>query len=520
MKVTEEDCAEQGMPSSDHVEAAVNEQSEKKDTSARWHEKFIPHQEQYMAESTFSIIKRTYSEWSSHNAMRLAAAMSFYTMMSLAPMLVVALTLTTFIFKGGASGKIHQGAQSLVGEDGAKAVDQMLAASASSGKGGIWAAAFGFVVAIVSASGLFMSLQDAINTIWDVKPRPDAGWKAMVRARLISAALLIGAGSVAAGIRNCQHGRSRINQAYARRPSVVICDRRPRPLAGGVDRDVCADLQIPSRRHHRLEGCVAGAAITAALFILGKYGISFYFRFASTTPFGAAGSLAALLIFVYYAATLIFFGAEFTRVYAESKGKPVKPDHYAVKLTTEDRGKRGEPHPEELEEAKEKSEGRAAPKPVNRPGRAATYGMPASVGANPPSTRQYIAAGVGLTVAAALGGLSAMLLTSEERKIRTRPATALRDRLVEAERHMQRAAKVHDLLEKMSVAKRLDNVTERINETLRRADTAKMPRPRAQLPQFTDNFFLMPGIADFILASRLSRSQADVVKTKSAMRLW
>lgn len=439
-----------------------------------------------MQQSKTQLLKRTYTEWSSHNALRLAAAMALYVMMSLAPLLVVALTVFTFIYHDKAPEKIQSHAGMLLGNQGGGAIADMIKHCAQHGKGGVVAAIISFIIALISASGLFVSLQEAINTIWDVKPRPDAGWRVMVRSRLVSILVIFGSGIIL------------LASFVVSAALSIIVHHLPSWLSWlSFLGDVVVSLAIITAIFAMVykflpdvkldwKDVWLGAAITAALFVIGKYGLTIYFKYASVaSPYGAAGSLAALLIWIYYSAAIVFFGAEFTRVYAESTGKEIKPDKYAVKLTRQDRAVRGEPHPEELEAAQAAdSADRAEPRGRRRvasaaPGAATSEpigAMPAGNGHSSKAVR-YIAAGAGLAVGALVGGLGAWGMTSDERKIRARlEELRARDRLAEAERHMHRAAKVHDLLERMNVNERLDAVQDRINRIAADAKKAKTRR--------------------------------------------
>ncbi len=423
-----------------------------------------------MAESTLSVLKRTYTEWSSHNAMHLAAAMAFYTMMSLAPLLVVALTALTFIYKDKAQSTIQNRAALLVGNNGAGAITEMLQASAQHPSSGIRATIISFVIALVSASGLFASLQDAINTIWDVKPKPDAGWKAMASSRLFSMLILAGSGLVLAA------------SLIVSTVLTVIVKHLPAWLswlsfAGDVVVSFLVIGLIFALIFKYLPDVIIdwkdvwiGAAITGGLFLVGKYGLTLYFRFASVAPFGAAGSLAALLIFVYYSAALLFFGAEFTRVFAESRGHPVEPDHFAVKLSTEDRGKRGEPHPEEIEEAQAKKDGqgRGATIPAARSGHAASIANSAIGGTD--GQPAWLVAGMSVAMGAAIGVVGALTVGGRERRIKSRAAELrLPARLYDAEQHLRRAGDLQDVLKNLSVKDRIDAVAKTVHEVARRA---------------------------------------------------
>ncbi|HZL38625.1 MAG TPA: YihY/virulence factor BrkB family protein [Tepidisphaeraceae bacterium] len=438
-----------------------------------------------MPESKAAILKRTYTEWSSHNALRLAAAMALYVMMALAPLLVVALTVFSFMAggKAGAQAKIQDRAAMLVGADGGKAISQMLTVSSAHGKGGVIAAIIGFVIALVSATGLFISLQDAINTIWDVKPKPDAGWKAMVRARVVSLVVMAAACIIL------------LASFVASAALSIIIKHLPGWLSwASFMGDIIVSLGVVTAIFAMVykflpdvklnwKDVWLGAAITAALFVAGKYGLTLYFKYASVaSPYGAAGSLAALLIWIYYSAAIAFFGAEFTRVYAESSGTPIEPDEYAVKLSTVDRAKRGEPHPDELQEAQAAAgKGPRQTGPRRAPLRWAAgmeHDAPAAAGPHSSKAVRLVVAGAGLAVGALAGALGARAMTSEENRMRARlEELGARDRLAEAERRMRRATHLHNLLEKMNVKERLDAVEDRIQTIARQ--TQRQRRPRA-----------------------------------------
>jgi membrane protein len=421
--------------------------------------------------SLLDLIKQTYAVWSGHNAMRLAASLAFYTMMSLAPLLVVALTVLSFIYGPHAQEKLQGQAGTMAGPEGGGAIAQMLQ-KASQGHGGL-AAIIGFVIALISGSGLFVSLQDALNTIWDVKPRPEAGWKVMLRSRLVSAimvfvalVLLLASFAVSAGL------------------SIVV--KHMGPLASTLS--YVADLVVSMGVITCLFALTykylpdvkiawsdvwPGAVLTAALFIIGKYALTAYFRFASVaSPYGAAGSLAALLIWVYYSSMLIFFGASFTRVYAQRSGKPIEPSALAVSATPDDRAGRGIPGAVDSRQAEAARRGQLSAS-GSFAGRDQGRSAP---GDGQSKSARYLVAAVGLAVGALVGGLGALTMTSDERRMRRRAEELrLRDRLEEAERRVRRAGKMQDYLKRMQTGERIDHVEDELREVARRVERHGRP---------------------------------------------
>ncbi|MDB5333646.1 MAG: putative rane protein, partial [Phycisphaerales bacterium] len=424
-----------------------------------------------MAESKTSIVtlvKQTYAIWSSHNAMRLAASLAFYTMMSLAPLLVVALTILSFVYGPHARERLQGQAGSFVGSEGGAAIAQMLQ-KASQGHQGIVAAVISFVIALISGSGLFVSLQDALNTIWDLRARPDAGWKAMLVNRLTSAAmvfvallLLVASFAVTAVLDSVVKRLGPFASVLTHVGDIVVSLGLIACLFALVFKYL-PDAKIS------WSDVWPGAIVTAVLFILGKYGLTAYFRFASVaSPYGAAGSLAALLIWVYYSSMLLFLGAAFTRAYVERTGKPVQPDQFAISLSPEDRVKAGVITPHDIEHAAARQGERATPAwPEYTPAKPRSA-SPAADGRS--NKARYVAAGAGLAVGALVGGLSALTMTSDERRMRRRAEELrLRDRLEEAERRVRRAGNVQDYLKRMQMGERIDKVEDEVREVARRA---------------------------------------------------
>jgi len=289
--------------------------------------------------SIWSFIKRTVSIWSSHNAMRLAAGVSFYAMMAIAPALVVALKVVSLIYGRSAEQKIGQEVGALVGTEGAASpsnVVQQVLHVANHSKHSALAVGISAAIALVSGSSLFACLQDAINTLWDIKPRREKGFRIIVRNRIIAGAMLF----VAALLLAVSFGLSAALAVVAQHagPWIVHVSYVGDTIVSFafVTLLFAAVYKFLPPAKIVWSDVWRGALITALLWVVGKIALGLYFRFAMIqNPYGAAGSLAALLIWIYYSATLVFFGAAFTRVYAESKGKPIEPDRYAVKVTQE-----------------------------------------------------------------------------------------------------------------------------------------------------------------------------------------
>ena len=428
-----------------------------------------------MAMSKIAMIKETWNQWSNHNASRLAAALAFYTMMSLAPLLVVALTIAGFFFRGKQAAQEHLTGQAgqFIGGGGGEAIRQMLESSVQHAKGGLAWGIIAFVVAVISGSSLFASLQDALNTMWDVKPKPDAGWKVMLRNRITSAVMTILAAiillasvvlSAALSVVAHRMGGWLSSLFYV---GDVIVSLAVVTVMFALVFKFLPDVKIDWR------DVWVGAAMTAVLFLAGKYLLAVYFRFGSVAgPYGAFGSLAVLLIWVYYSAMMLFFGVAFTRVYAQSAGHPIHPNEYAVQMDTSDRVHAGTASVADIR----RNRGLALAAQQYR-------ALPAPAKASAGSARMYLAAGAGL----AAGMLSAMgFANSTERRLR-REAAAMRlhGRFDRVAQRAGGATRLRELLAKLDVERRVESLENRIDRTARYATQAAND-PRGPLHRVVD----------------------------------
>ncbi|MCC6418678.1 MAG: YihY/virulence factor BrkB family protein [Gemmataceae bacterium] len=270
----------------------------------------------------WDVLKQTASEWSNDNAPRLGASLAFYTMLSLAPLLVVVVASAGMAFgEEAARGELVNQIESMIGPEGASAVQTMLA-NAYQPTVGIWATSISVVVLLVGATGVFVELKDSLNIIWDVPPRQTSGVWNMIKSRLLSFAMVLGIGflllislvlsAVLAAVSNFFGGAG---PAGLWRALELVVSFGVLTLLFAMIYKFLPDVQITW-------GDVwVGAALTAALFTLGKYLIGLYLGSSSfDSTYGAAGSLAVFLIWVYYSAQIVFFGAELTEVYANRFG--------------------------------------------------------------------------------------------------------------------------------------------------------------------------------------------------------
>jgi membrane protein len=304
----------------------------------------------FLRDSVWSLLKETASEWVEDKVPRLGAAMAFYAVLSLAPFLPIAVGIVGIVYGGQAIGQIQAQFESLVGPDAGRAIAEMVA-KVDGQTGGWVATAFGLATLLLGASGVFGQLQDALNTIWEVEPRPGRGLWGFVRDRFLSFTMVLGTGFLllvslllsavlaAAGayFEGLVAGGAEIWEAV----HAILSFGVVTVLFALIYR-VVPDVEIAWR------DVWVGAAGTALLFVVGKFAIGLYLgRSSVASAYGAAGTLLVLLLWVYYSAQILFLGAEFTQVYANRFGSRVVPSRNAVRVGEREREDQGIPHRQE-----------------------------------------------------------------------------------------------------------------------------------------------------------------------------
>jgi membrane protein len=282
----------------------------------------------------WAIVKETFSEWSSDNAPRLGAALSYYTVFSLAPILILVIAVTgVFLGHDAAQGKIVGSLESIIGHESALTIQNAIAKS-SEHKSGLMATAIGLVTLILGASGVMIELQGALNTVWKVMPKPGAGVRRFLRSRLLSLALVITLGFlllVSLVMSAALEGVVHFLGGFVARWVVLGYLINYGVSIGVITLFFALMFKALPDAKVAWKDVWIGALLTSVLFHVGKYLIALYIGRASVaSTFGAAGSLAVLLVWIYYSSQIVLLGAEFTRAYANSVGTRVVPDENAV----------------------------------------------------------------------------------------------------------------------------------------------------------------------------------------------
>ncbi|HEX7367590.1 MAG TPA: YihY/virulence factor BrkB family protein [Pelobium sp.] len=283
------------------------------------------------------ILKETFSAFMDDKGLKLSASLAYYTIFSLAPMLIVLLSVGGIFYGQDAlQGKVFSQLNDFIGIDAAAQIQSTLQKLQLSGKSTV-AAVTGIITLIIGASGIFVEIQDSINQIWRVKAVPKKGWLKLIINRVLSLSMIASLGFIL------------IVSLLINSLVLIFSDALTRFLPDftlifidilnlgitfavlmvlfGVIYKVLPDVDITWKQ------VKAGAFFTALLFMLGKYLIGLYIQFAAVGDiYGAAGTVVVVAVWVYYSAAILFFGAEFTWAYAKVKGNIIRPSKHAVAI--------------------------------------------------------------------------------------------------------------------------------------------------------------------------------------------
>jgi membrane protein len=267
------------------------------------------------------LLKEAFDHWQADNAPRLGAALAYYTLFSLAPLLIIAIAIAGFAFgHDAAQGRIVEELRGLVGPVGAQAVEELIRNSRKP-EAGLVATLLGLLTLFLGATGVFTELKNALNDVWDVKA-PSQGLWGMIRTRLAAFALVLVVGFLLLV--------SLVVSAALSAAETVLDGMVPTTtlqlLNAGLSLIVITMLfafiykYLPDT-YVSWRDVWVGAALTSALFTIGKYLIGLYLgRSSLTSAYGAAASIVILMVWVYYAAQVFFYGAELTHAYARHYG--------------------------------------------------------------------------------------------------------------------------------------------------------------------------------------------------------
>jgi len=292
----------------------------------------------------WKVLIATFSGFSNDNGLKFSASLAYYTVFSLAPLLLLILSLAGIFLKDDSYRKdFYDQIQHYIGKQGTLQIQSTMNSQDITGKSGI-GLGISIVTLLLGASSIFIEIQDSLNIIWRVKAKPKKGWVKMLKNRFLSFSLIVSLGFLllASLLVNI------IISAISDKIVAFLPRLLGKGLAGvvgetflftvnfgitlvvisvlfGIIFKVLPDVKI------KWKDVRSGAIFTAILFILGQYIISLYIQYtAQGSVYGTAGSLIVILVWIYYTAAILYIGAEFTQVYAEARGSHIEPAEYAV----------------------------------------------------------------------------------------------------------------------------------------------------------------------------------------------
>jgi membrane protein len=283
----------------------------------------------------WQILKQTVNDFMDDKVLKLSAALSYYTIFSIAPMLIVIITLCdVFLGKEAIEGSVYGQINDMVGNEAALQIQQMIKNAALSGDS-TWATAIGIITLVIGATSVFGEIQDSINFIWQLKAKPKNGLVKILLNRLLSFSMVVSLGFILM-VSLALNGIIELfsNQLSMLFPQVtmVLVYIINLALTFAIITFLFAIIfkVLPDARV-QWKHVIVGAITTAILFMIGKFAIGLYLGSSKVgTAYGAAGSIVIILLWVYYSSIILYFGAEFTQVYVQHFGGQIRPNEYAV----------------------------------------------------------------------------------------------------------------------------------------------------------------------------------------------
>ena len=281
------------------------------------------------------VLKNSFIGFDEDKVTKLSGSLAYYTVFSMGPLLIVIISLCgMFLGKEAVEGKIYAQLAGFVGADTAAQLQEIIKNASLAGKSKV-AAIIGGITLLIGSTTVFAEIQDSINGIWGLKPKPKRGWVKMLQNRFLSFSVIISLGFlllVSLGVTAIIDGFSdRLSNRFPQVAIVVFYIINVLITLGVTTLIFSVIFKVLPDATIKWKDVTAGAVATSLLFMLGKFGISFYISKSNVgSTYGTAGSLVILLLLVYYSSLILYFGAEFTKAYAVKYGSNIYPTQYAV----------------------------------------------------------------------------------------------------------------------------------------------------------------------------------------------
>jgi membrane protein len=283
----------------------------------------------------WEVLMNSFNGFLDDKVLKLSGALAYFTIFSLGPMLIVAIFFADIFYgRDAIEGNIYLQTKSLIGPAAAIQIQEVIKNASLSGKTH-FTAIIGFITLLVGATSVFSEIQDSVNMIWNLKAKPKKGWLKILVNRVLSFSVVVGLGFlllvsliitalVEAMSNHLYHVFPHITVAIVYLVNLLLT-LIITTLLFSVIFKVLPDAKI------KWKDVLVGSITTAILFMLGKFGITFYIGSSNIgSTYGTAGSLIVILIWIYYSAIILYFGAEFTKAYAAHYGSRIEPNQYAV----------------------------------------------------------------------------------------------------------------------------------------------------------------------------------------------
>jgi len=283
----------------------------------------------------WKVLTDSFSGFSDHKVTKLSGSLAYYTVFSMGPLVILIISICSIVWKREAiEGQVYYQLVDFLGKEPAMQIQAIIKNAAVSNQS-FFSVVVGGVTLLIGATTVFAEIQDSINSIWGLKPKPKRGWLKLLQNRFLSFSVIVSLVFVllvSLGVTSVIDGFSTKLEKNFNEVSVVFfyiinqaITLSVISLIFGVIFKVLPDAQIKWR------DVISGAIVTAVLFMIGKFAISIYINKSNVgSTYGAAGSLVVLLLWTYYSSIILFFGAEFTKAYAINYGSEIRPNHYAV----------------------------------------------------------------------------------------------------------------------------------------------------------------------------------------------
>lgn len=283
----------------------------------------------------FSVIWMSVRDGVHDKIFRMSAALAFYTIFSIAPILILIINIAdSFVGRNAVEGEVFRQIRKLAGNEAAMQIREIVSNSIMSDQFSV-TTFISICVLTFTATGVFTEIQDSINVIWKLKPKPKKGWIKMIVNRLLSFSMMLSLGvllliTFIANLLLEKIGAEiselfpSISVFYALLINSSITLVTTVLFFGGI-------FKVLPDAHIKWRHVIFGALFTALLFLLGKWGIGLYLsRSRVNTTFGAASSTMIVMLWIYYSSIILYIGAEFTKHYAQWRGSGIYPNDYAV----------------------------------------------------------------------------------------------------------------------------------------------------------------------------------------------